>query len=131
MRRKVLAMVALFAIAACGGGGGDGGSSPPPVTGPRTPGPSNPMTPPPTNSVTVLDNEFSPAALTVASGTTVTWTWSSGNYGSHNVTFADGVNSSTTKTSGTHQRAFTVAGSYAYMCSIHGSSMSGTITVAQ
>ena len=128
MRRHSLALVVLLVtIAACGGGGGDGAPTGP---APRTPGPGNPNTPP-SNSVTVLDNEFSPAALTVASGTTVTWTWSSNNYNSHNVVFADGVSNSTSKTSGTHQRSFSVAGSYAYMCSIHGASMSGTITVSQ
>ena len=131
MRRNTLTLVTLlFSLAACGGGGGDGGNGNPTGPGPNTPQPNNPSTPP-SNQVTVLDNEFSPAALTVAAGTTVTWSWAASNYASHNVTFADGVSNSTSKTSGTHQRAFTVAGSYAYMCSIHGSSMSGTITVAQ
>lgn len=129
MRRNALAMVALLVSVTACGGGGDGGDGNPAAPTPRTPQPTSPMTP--SNQVSVLDNEFSPATLTVATAATVTWSWSAGNYNSHNVTFADGVGSSSTRTSGTHQRTFSVAGSYAYSCTVHGASMTGTITVTQ
>ncbi len=89
-----------------------------------------------TATVQLLDaggNRFSPAALTVAAGTTVTFQWVGG--------FHD-VNSfgSTTFTSitppvsapHTQQVTFTQPGTYQYFCSVHGSStggMRGTIVV--
>ena len=71
------------------------------------------------NSVSVEDNLFDPDNLTVAPGTTVTWTWS----GSvdHNVTW-DGAGQpgpSPTQSSGTYSRAFATAGTFDYQCSIH------------
>ena len=83
--------------------------------------------PPPTNAeVSVLDNSFDPEAATVATGGTVTWTW--GGAVDHNVTFSSGP-SSPTQTTGTFERTFNDTGVFDYQCSIHGSSMSGTITV--
>lgn len=78
------------------------------------------------NTVSVQDNAFSPVALSVATGTTVTWNWAGANQ--HNVTFDDGPASST-QTSGTYQRQFTAAGAYPYECTVHGAAMSGTVTV--
>jgi plastocyanin len=63
----------------------------------------------------------------VATGTTVTFTWNSGAT-QHNVTFDDGP-ASANQASGTYQRTFGTAGSFPYECTIHGSAMSGTITV--
>ena len=84
---------------------------------------------------------FSPAATTVASGTTVTWTWNScgsDGYGGqvcvdHNVTWDDGgAPASGDKSTGTYTRTFATAGTYGYHCTIHGSpgaGMHGTVTV--
>jgi plastocyanin len=111
MRRSRLLAVLTIATAvvanvSCGDEGGPGG-----------------------NSVSVVDNEFNPAALTVAPGTTVTWTWNGST--DHNVTW-DGAGApapSPTQTDGTYSRSFGTAGTFDYFCSIHGPSMSGTITV--
>ncbi len=76
----------------------------------------------------VADNSFNPTSLPVSVGTTVQWTWVGGN--SHNVTFDDGVGNSSTQTSGTHMRQFTAAGTFTYICTIHGRAvMSGEIVV--
>lgn len=81
---------------------------------------------PMTASVSVLDNFFNPTSSTVSAGGTVTWTWGGGV--DHNVTFSAG-SSSGTQTAGTFARTFADAGSFGYQCTIHGSSMSGTIVV--
>lgn len=79
-----------------------------------------------TAAVSVGDNFFSPNQAAVAVGDTVTWTW--GGSASHNVTFDDGP-ASATQASGTYKRAFSAPGTYAYHCTIHGASMSGSIAV--
>lgn len=79
-----------------------------------------------TAAVSVQDNQFSPAATTVAVGTTVTWTWTGANQ--HDVTFSGGP-ASPTQASGTYQRTFNAAGTFNYQCSVHGSFMSGSVTV--
>src|SRR4051812_27439997 len=83
-----------------------------------------------TSTVSVGPNgslSFSPAALTVPLNTTVTWNWSSGGV-VHNVTFQDGATSGN-KSSGSFQRTFGTAGTFNYMCTIHGAVMSGSVTV--
>lgn len=90
--------------------------------------PSGPAGPAPVaNEIRVGNNFFNPSNRTVAAGTTITFTWNSGSSG-HNVTFSDGP-ASPLQTTGTYQRLFNAAGSYAYSCTIHGGAMSGTITV--
>ena len=129
MRRELFA-AGLLACFACGGGS-DGYTEPENQnpTGPSTP--STPTTPttPANDQVTVLDNSYSPATANVTTGTTVTWTWSGGNYAQHSVTFSDGVTSSSAQMSGTHQRTFAAAGTFGYYCSVHGTGMSGTAVV--
>jgi plastocyanin len=76
-----------------------------------------------------MDNFFSPADLSVAAGTTVTWTWAAGAV-EHNVTFDDGQHSAT-QSSGSFPRTFSAAGTYPYHCTIHGAAaMHGTVTVS-
>ena len=79
------------------------------------------------NEVRVGNNFFNPTARTVSVGTMVTWRWNAGAV-THNVTFADGP-ASTNKSSGTFQRTFAAAGTFAYTCTIHGAGMSGSVTV--
>jgi plastocyanin len=75
---------------------------------------------------------FTPSNLTVTSGTTVTWDFLSG---THNVTSgtaptADGAyTSGTPQTSGTFTHQFNTTGTFHYFCSVHGTMMTGTITV--
>ena len=88
------------------------------------------------NTVTVSNNTFSPASLTVAAGTTVTWSWTS-SASNHNVVGDDSENppSSGSPTDGPHtyQFAFGQPGTFRYHCTVHGgpggSGMSGTIIV--
>jgi plastocyanin len=115
--RALLLAAAAALLAACGGGGSADGP-----TGTTT-GTSTGST---TNAIAVRDNSFAPTATTVTPGTTVTRTRSGSN--PHNVTFDDGTKSAT-QSAGSYQRAFASAGTYAYHCSIHGASMSGTVTV--
>ena len=120
---KILcAILALVAVVGCGGGSSYGGSP----TGPGNTGGNNNTGGSTSSSISVGDNYFSPAATTVPAGTTVTWTWAGSV--NHNVTFDDGAASST-QASGTYSRTFSTAGTYAYHCTIHGASMSGTVTV--
>ena len=99
-------------LSACGGGSDS-------TTGPMDAG---------GNTVTVGNNFFAPADLSVAAGTTVTWSWAPGAV-EHNVTFDDGQHSAT-QSSGSFPRTFSAAGTYPYHCTIHGAAvMHGTVTV--
>jgi plastocyanin len=78
-------------------------------------------------AVTVKDNTFEPSNLLVTAGQTVTWTWNGSN--PHTVTFASGGPNSPQMSTGTFQRQFSTAGTFNYTCAVHGSAMSGVITV--
>jgi plastocyanin len=112
-------------VAACGGG-----SSASTTTGPSTGGTGTTSLPtPPANTVIASATlVFNPTSLTVATGTTVTFTFEGV---THNVTFnavngvpADIPNNSNTSVT----RVFTTAGTYGYHCTIH-PTMTGTVTV--
>ena len=113
-----IALAATCGLASCGGGASTGNT-----------GPTN-NSPPPSNSgsnaISVGDDYYSPAATTVAIGTSVTWTW--GGSQMHSVTFDDGTGSDTQAT-GSFAKVFSAAGTYAYHCKVHGTAMSGTIKV--
>jgi plastocyanin len=92
--------------------------------------------PPPSTdaNVSVTNNQFTPASLTVSAGTTVIWTWATSAQ-NHNVAPA----ASQPTRSGdprngpaTYQFKFDTPGTYVYFCEVHGSAvggMRGTITV--
>lgn len=131
MRRDSCVLCLLMCLAC--GGGSDGYKEPETPTGPSTPtSPTTPTTPtaPTEVQVSVQDNSYSPATVNITTGKTVTWTWASGNYAQHSVTFDDGTNSSAAQTTGTHQRSFPTAGTYTYYCTVHGSGMSGSVVVS-
>lgn len=124
----------LAAAAGCGGsstapGSGAGNNNP----GQQPPGNSGGST---SNSISVGNNYFDPSSTTVGVGTQVTWTWNScgaDGYGGqtcvqHAILFDDGAGSGT-QSSGSWSRTFTTAGTYKYHCTVHGTSMSGTIVV--
>lgn len=132
--RMTLGLLISFA-AGCGGSstapgsgsnGNNGNNNPPPQTGPGST----------SDAITVGNNFFDPSATTVAVGTKVTWTWDacgSDGYGgqtcvSHGIMFDDGAQAPA-QTQGTWTRTFSAAGTYKYHCTVHGASMSGTITV--
>lgn len=84
------------------------------------------------NVVTVVDSAFEPAELSVAVGDTVIWSWSD-TTAPHNVVSSDGtVDSGEATADPDHEFTFTfeTAGTYDYMCTIHGTAMAGTVTVA-
>ena len=75
---------------------------------------------------------FFPATLTISVGETVTWTLISG---FHSVESDDGTWASPSASSQAltepFSHTFDTAGEFDYQCGIHGSSMSGTITVTE
>lgn len=111
MARSVVLGLVVLGLAGCGG--------------------SDSTAPAATNAITIRDNSFSPAVITVGSQVTVTWTWRGAD--THNVTFEDGQGSSSTQVSGTHARAFAAAGTYRFRCTVHSenfsSGMSGSVLV--
>ena len=118
---RMAALSSLLAAAACGGSNGPSG---PPASSP-------PPAPVMTNAVDINDNLFAPRTAGLGPQAAVTWTWKGANQ--HNVTFEDGLGSSTTKAAGSHQRTFSVVGTYRYRCTIHSSNfdsgMVGSIVV--
>lgn len=109
----LMLFLGVLSLTACSddtGPGNGGGGAPPPAT----------------ESVDVEDNQFVAAAVRVREGGTVNWTWRGNN--PHNVTFNGGTGSAT-QTDGTFERTFATAGNFSYICTIHGQSMSGTVTV--
>ena len=85
-------------------------------------------TPVATTAVAVRDNQFVPAAIVVAPGATVTWTFSGAN--PHNVIFpSTAIADSGNQTAGTFATAMpAAAGTYGYSCTIH-PGMNGTVQV--
>jgi plastocyanin len=88
--------------------------------------------PAPAETVEVGSNFYRPDTTEIQVGETVEWTNVGGN---HNVTFEDGSFSSGNFNSGSVQRTFDEAGTFAYFCSIHsspgGTAQNGVVTVAQ
>lgn len=89
---------------------------------------AGPMVPVATTSVNVRDFSFGPAAIIVAPGATVTWTWTGS--ATHSVDFASSaITDGPSQSSGTHSTAMlTTPGTYTYQCDHH-SSMTGTVQV--
>ncbi len=89
--------------------------------------------------VSIGDNFFSPASMTIISGDTVKWTYATGS--SAHTTTCDGTGGTTLPSGGTtwdsgvlsaggiYKKAINVPGNYTYICTIHGTAMSGTIVV--
>ena len=126
MRPRLMFVPLAAAILACGGssdstgpgttggGGGGGGGGTAPVA---------------TTAVEMKGLAFTPAAIKVTSGATVTWT-NSDNTG-HNITFANAaVAPSGTVAAGVNKALVmpTAAGTYPYSCTIH-PGMSGSVQV--
>lgn len=87
---------------------------------------------PATSDVAVGNDFFQPATITVAAGTTVTWTWNAG-ASAHSVQSLGSPSfaSSTIMTGGgaTYSVTFNTPGTYQYDCAVHGAAMSGTVIV--
>ncbi len=81
-------------------------------------------------AVSISDNQFTPASLTVTRGSKVTWNWSGANPHSVVGTFdGQNVQSPTNTGSGTFTFTFSTPGTYKYQCGVHGAAMPGTIIV--
>jgi plastocyanin len=79
-------------------------------------------------SVEIAGFAFSPSSVTVIAGETVTWT--NRDSAQHSAAFANG--GPRTRALSKDQTAslqFTTAGTFSYVCGIHGASMSGTVIV--
>ncbi len=90
---------------------------------------SNSVTNPPvqTQSVTIQNSAFSPASITVAVGSTVTWT--NKDAIAHTTTSdATGWDSGSLAQNADFAHTFAVKGTFSYHCSIH-PFMTGTVTV--
>jgi len=121
LRTAGLGIVLGLIVSACSGGGA---ASPASTEVPSAAAPAAGA-----GAVTIVDFGFQPTDLTVAAGSTVTWT----NTGdaTHTVKWSDGTpESAGLTTSATYARTFETAGAYPYVCGIHGS-MTGTITVTE
>ena len=102
-------VLSTLALGACSGSGGDGGSND-------------------GNAVAVEDFAFSPEALRVKAGTTVTFT--NRDAFDHTVTAKDqSFDSGHLAKDATFERTFDAPGTYAYRCAIH-NSMTGSVVVA-
>jgi plastocyanin len=110
----LLALAAVLVLAGCGGdeGGGNAGADAAPVTG--------------VTEVSAKDNEFSPPAVEVPAGTTVTWKFEDGPI-PHDVA-GDGWSSGEPQRSGTFTHTFDQPGAYPYRCTLH-SGMDGRVVV--
>jgi len=120
----VLVIAGLLAAASCGTS-----STTTPGTGAQTSPPPGGTTGPDFKpaAVTIQDFAFSPATITVAIGTTVTWT--NEDSATHTVTSKTGLfNSGELSNGASFSYTFTAAGDYEYYCSIH-PSMVGHVIV--
>jgi plastocyanin len=90
-------------------------------------------------TITVADNYFSLAKLTVKKGQTIKWSWDRNNEDSHNVTLLSGpkgvnklqFSSATGATGIRFQRTFLKPGKYHFQCVIHPFSMNTIVTVTK
>ena len=111
-----LLAVATATFAACGASTGGAGAE---------------ASPGATSSVDLpASYRFSPAAITVPAGTTVTWT-NHDNF-SHNVTFKDGglpTDEHVMKPGDSYTFTFATAGTFHFQCTFHPQQMQGTVVV--
>lgn len=80
-----------------------------------------------TATVTAAGTSFTPSNVTITVGGQVVWQFS----GDHNVTFSTSGSPANipTRSSGSESRTFPTAGEFAYICTIHGQNMNGTVKV--
>ena len=107
-------LAAAIVLAGCGSGDedGGGGTAADPVTG--------------VTEVAAKDNRFTPAAIQVPAGTTVTWRFRDG-FVPHDVK-ADGFTSGDPQRKGTFAHTFDRPGTYPYRCTVH-DGMTGRVVV--
>ncbi|MFI5225180.1 MAG: cupredoxin domain-containing protein [Candidatus Limnocylindrales bacterium] len=115
--RHVIGFIAVVALAV---GACSSSSSAPPPAAPAGAGGGS-------GAVTIADFAFSPSTITIAAGSTVTWT--NNDTTAHTVTLDDGSATSDDIAAGsTFQHTFTTAGTFTYHCKIH-PTMTATVVV--
>jgi plastocyanin len=86
-----------------------------------------------THTVQVANFSFTPNTLNIQSGDTVKWVWVSGNHTTTSLSVPVGASSwdsPMNSTSTQFEIQLTVPGTYNYNCTMHPTTMTGTITVA-
>jgi plastocyanin len=79
-------------------------------------------------TVSMGDNFYSPASVSIAVGDTVTW--SNNGQAQHSATANDGsFDTGVFGPGGSRSETFTRAGTFSYFCTVHGQSQSGTVRV--
>jgi len=129
MKRFITLGVLALAVLALVVASGCSSSTPaatPAVTPPATTSGSSSTVAPAGTAVTIANFAFSPAAVTVKVGDTVTWT--NNDSVPHTVTGAD-FDSGQLAPGATFSHQFTKAGSFDYKCTIHPSMAPGKVTV--
>ena len=121
-RRELCTACIVLVILACTAAGCSSSQAPAAPAGtPATPG---------ENTISIKNFAFEPSALTVKTGTTVTWVNNDG--ASHTIVSDTGspasFSSDPIATGASYTFTFTHPGTYSYHCSIH-PSMKGTVTV--
>jgi plastocyanin len=127
--RSRLMLLPLAALLACGGGGSDT-TAPGTTGGTNTGGGGGGTVAVATTAVDMKNLAFTPKAIKVGSGATVTWSNTDGV--THNVTFDGGAVPASGPVLAGATKALTMptaAGTYTYECTIHGASMSGSVQV--
>jgi plastocyanin len=122
MRKIAITFLALIGVVVLGGCGYGGSST---STSTNMPAQTGAQTPVSGNAVNIQNFTFSPAALTVAKGTTVTWT--NNDPAAHQIKSAT-FNSTQLNKGQTFSFTFNDAGTFDYSCAIH-PSMLGKIIV--
>ena len=107
-----LALAAALVLAGCGNDDGGGAATAAPVTG--------------VTRVAAKDSKFTPPAVQVPAGTTLTWAFEDGLV-PHDVT-GDGWRSGDPQRKGTFAHTFDRPGTYPYRCTVH-DGMSGQVVV--
>src|SRR5216683_2999821 len=123
--------VAVNWAVASGGGGISPAQSTTNASGVAITSDSLGSTSPTTAAVTVSNNFFSPDAVVMQTGGTVTWTWNSAGV-THDVVYDGGPQplptGSAPQSTGSHSNTITTVGRYTYHCEFH-AGMSGSVRV--
>jgi plastocyanin len=126
VRLAALSLAVILATAACSASASPVSSVAPSVAPPAAGSVASPAAVT-GSAVSIANFSFQPAAITVAVGTTVTWT--NNDSSAHTVTANDGsFDSGRLAPGATFSQTFATAGTFAYHCAIH-SSMKATVIV--